>query len=230
MENLGGWLDTMRALFWQPRLTAEQQLLQWRRDAKREGRQIERAVRTIDRDIIGIRNEITRARSRRSQADVETHQASLQRSEAAKSRLSESMGHLSALDMELRKQGVQVRLYKTFQSSASVLKMLQEMTNISALRETARTMSKAMMKQGLIDQAIDDAIAGDDEDVDDNAKAEPAKKKIDSPNPSKNDDADKLAEEYITKLRSAPKTPEEEELDKLNEQDVFNTPVQQMDK
>jgi hypothetical protein len=202
-------LENARGLLWTPPLTLEQSLRRFRLDATREQRIIDRAMRAIDVESSKLRTEVVRARSRRSEVDVKIHENSLKLNQDAKLKLLESKGRLSALDVELRKSAVQGRLYKATQVGVDVMRILQSMAGTAQLRDTAREMSKAMFKQGLVDKVIDEALDAEETEEEETPtmphRVAPQSKKVEKVSPE-----ERLAEEYLRVLRNAPMTPDEE--------------------
>lgn len=165
---------TWKSLLWTPQLTAQQLVRKWQREIMAQKRLLDRAVREITRREISIKNEITKARKEKKESQIAVHESSLKQHEKAKKRTIESISRLTSFSMEIRRQAASARISKAFMASAEILSLLNGMVKVPELKEMADQMSQSMLKAGLIDEVLDEVIAGEDE-VDASAKT-PAEK------------------------------------------------------
>lgn len=171
------YLTRLSRLIWTPALTATEQLSEWRTQVRRERRTTDRAVREVTRRQVSVKNQILAAERTNKQNQLEPLKKELEGLEKAKSRIVVAFTKLGNLDMELRRQTAQARLYKSLSHSVEVMSLLSGMMKIPELRDLTRQMSQSMLKANLIDDVIDEALEGE-EDKTDTSKAASATERL----------------------------------------------------
>ena len=81
----------------------------------------------------------------------------------SRERVLESATKLNSVVLQLEAAAAQLRVAQTIQSSTTLLKGMQSLMSIPQLRSVCVNMSKEMMKAGMIEEALNDVMAVDDD-------------------------------------------------------------------
>jgi len=96
----------------------------------------------------------------------------LTRSKKAVERLYASKATMNSVVMQLQHQMAMMKMTKTIQKSTDVMKMMGNLVKLPEIRGAMMEMQQEMMKAGMIEEMLDDAINADDDELEEETDAE----------------------------------------------------------
>jgi len=145
---------------------AKQQVREWTRKMKGEVRGIEREIQKIEREENKVKLEI-KAAAKAGNLNGATYLAKeIVRSNKAKERMYLTRTQLNSVQMELQTQVATMKMADSLKSSTDVMKHMTKLINVPQLKDTMRELSKEMMKAGLIEELVEDAMDSMDNEGD----------------------------------------------------------------
>jgi charged multivesicular body protein 3 len=178
-----------------PAVEPKEQLRAWRKVIKAEQRALDRQMRSTSRKfspkkdrywcnrtlLVGIEREEAKIRvtildsNKRGDTDTMKMLAKeLVASRRARERLLMSRTQLGSLEMQLTSQVAMQRVTQEFARSTEIMTLMNNLIRLPELNQTMQNMSKEMMKAGVIEEMMDDAISSalDEDDLEEDAEAE----------------------------------------------------------
>ena len=98
------------------------------------------------------------------------------RSRKAVNRLHNTKAQMNSVTMQMENQMAQQKVTGHLQKSAEVMKMMNKLTKTEQVRDSMQKMQEEMMKAGLLEEMVDDAMGALDGDDDEEAADEEVQK------------------------------------------------------
>jgi len=153
--------------------TPEEQVKSWRSKLRAEQREIDRSIRGITTEEEKIKRSIKEAAKRGDKTTCKTLAKEIIRSKKAKDRLYGTKAQLNSVVLQLQQQLSNAKIAGVLKKSTDIMKVVNNLTKIPELQKTMMELSKEMMKAGLIEEMMDDALETlDDEDIEEAADEE----------------------------------------------------------
>ena len=137
----------------------------WKRDLKKEGRQMEREIRNIE---TAEKKSMAECQKLAQQGRVDACKIiakEIVRTRAAKDRMLIARTQISSISMQLQTQAAMVKAAGCMKRSAEVMKVMNQLIKLPELQKTMLTMSREMERAGLIEEMVSstmDELDGDD--------------------------------------------------------------------
>jgi len=165
-----GVVGVMQALFGaeDPKATVRK----WKSEMRSEQRTLDRQIRGIQREEQKTKKSIKDAAKRGDTASAKLLAKEICRARKAVNRLHTSKAQMNSVVMQMENQLAQQKLTGTVQKSTEVMKMMNRLTKVSEVSAVMQNMQKEMMKAGVIEEMVDDAMDVLDEDGDEEAADE----------------------------------------------------------
>ncbi|CBY32551.1 unnamed protein product [Oikopleura dioica] len=141
---------------------------------------LRKETRAIDRQILQIERE-----QQKTKAEIKKHAKKndidvckilakeLVNSQKAVSRMHASKAQINSVMMNMRTQAATIRMTGAIEKSTQVMQSMSKLVKLPELQKTMTAMSKEMMKMGIIDELMDDAMESlDPEDMEEEVDAQ----------------------------------------------------------
>ncbi|EFJ43867.1 hypothetical protein VOLCADRAFT_102242 [Volvox carteri f. nagariensis] len=132
----------------------------WQATLRAEQRGLDRQVRDIQFEEKKVHKAIREAAKRGDMGSAKHLAKEIIQSRKAVARLYTNKAHLQSLNTALMEQLAMLRVAGTLSKSTEVMKAVNTVIKAPELQKTMMEMSKEMMKVGLIEEMISDAIDG----------------------------------------------------------------------
>ena len=164
----------MMSLFWAPK-TPQEQLREWQSTLRAEQRKLERQVREIQREERGVQKSVKDAAKRGDMKSAKILAKELVHSRRTVARLYENKAQLNSINMQLKENLAVAKAVGHFQKSASLMKSVSSVVRVPEMMSTMRDMSREMMKAGIIEGMVTDAMdsaLGDEDELEEETAEE----------------------------------------------------------
>ncbi|KAF9166513.1 Vacuolar protein-sorting-associated protein 24 [Actinomortierella ambigua] len=170
-STLKSYSDSVQRFF--GKKTPDEMVRKWRQDINAERRALDRQIRSIEAEEAKIKASIKQMAKRKDIKTCRVLAKSLVRSKRQKDRISTAKAQLNSIQMQLQYQLSTLKISGTIQKSTEIMQMVNGTVKLPQISEAMQTMSKEMMKAGIIEEMIEDTFESlDDENVEEEAEEE----------------------------------------------------------
>ncbi|KAH7862558.1 hypothetical protein Vadar_006418 [Vaccinium darrowii] len=157
-----------------PKPNPQQQLRDWQSHLRKECRNIERQIIDIQREEKRVQKAIKDAAKRNDMGSAKALAKEIVRSRQTVNRLHENKAQLNSISMHLGESVAIARTVGHLSKSAEVMKLVNNLMKAPEIAVTMQSFSKEMIKAGLIEETVNDALdsALDTEDIEEETEAE----------------------------------------------------------
>jgi charged multivesicular body protein 3 len=151
----------------------EEYVKKWKRELKREERDLERNIRSIEMEENKLKasiKQMAKKGDKSSMASAKTLALELVKSRKAKERLYKSKAQLNSVSMQLTTQLAQMKMAGIMAKSTQVMAAMNQLIRLPQLNKVMMAMSREMEKAGLIDEMIEGIL--DDDELEEEADEE----------------------------------------------------------
>eukprot|EP00386_Alphamonas_edax_P009363 GDKI01030817.1.p1 GENE.GDKI01030817.1~~GDKI01030817.1.p1 ORF type:complete len:232 (-),score=78.13 GDKI01030817.1:605-1264(-) len=135
-----------------------EQVREWTRKLRGEMRTIDRQIRSIENEEKKVETEIKAAAKRNDASSCKILAKEIVRSRKAKDRMHESKAQLNSVAMHLQHAAATMRVTDSIKSSTEVMQKMNALVKVQEISATVQELSKEMIKMGLIEEMVGDAI------------------------------------------------------------------------
>jgi len=140
---------------------------------RRESRQIDRQIQTIEREQNKTKMEIKKAAKAGNKEVCKILAKEIINANKAKSKLYQSKAHMNSVMLNMKTQLATIRITGAVEKSTQVMSAMNRLVKIPEIQKTMNEMSKEMMKMGIIEELMEDAMEGlEPEDIEEDADKE----------------------------------------------------------
>lgn len=144
----------------------------WKSEMRKEQRTLDRQIRNIQREETKVRQSIKAAAKRGDTGTCKTLAREVVHSRRAVSRMHTSKAQMNSVMMQMENQMAQQKLTGHMAKSTDVMKMMNRLTKVSEISSAMQEMQQEMMKAGVIEEMVDDAMDVLEDDGDEDAADE----------------------------------------------------------
>lgn len=157
-----------------PKPNPQQLLRDWQRKLRQECRNIERQIRDVQREEKGVQKAIREAAKRNDMGSAKALAKEILMSRKAVNRLYENKAQLNSISMHLGESVAIARTVGHLSKSAEVMKLVNNLMKAPQMAATMQEFSKEMIKAGVIEEMVNDALdsALDSEDIEEETEEE----------------------------------------------------------
>ncbi|TYI62400.1 hypothetical protein E1A91_D10G240900v1 [Gossypium mustelinum] len=157
-----------------PKPNPQQLLRDWQRKLRQECRNIERQIRDVQREEKGVQKAIREAAKRNDMGSAKALAKEIVMSRKAVNRLYENKAQLNSISMHLGESVAIARTVGHLSKSAEVMKLVNNLMKAPQMAATMQEFSKEMIKAGVIEEMVNDALdsALDSEDIEEETEEE----------------------------------------------------------
>lgn len=150
------------------------QVAEWSKKIRKEGYQLDRQINQIKREEAKVTRSLKEAAKRGDKDVCRVLAKEVVHSRKAVSKIYTAKANLSSIEMQMKSQAAQVRLAGSLQQSTEVMKAMQQLVKIPEMQKTMMEMSKEMMKAGILEEMMEDAMESleDPEELEEDVQAE----------------------------------------------------------
>lgn len=146
----------------------------WQATLRKETRSLDIQIRDIGREEKQAQKQVREAAKRGDVKSARLLARELVRTRKATTQLYTNKAHMIAMGTQLQEQLAMVKVAGTLSKSTEVMKLVNDMMRSSRLNQTMMEMSREMMRAGIIDEMMADAVDGavDTEDMEEETDEE----------------------------------------------------------
>ncbi|TPX49198.1 hypothetical protein SeMB42_g01319 [Synchytrium endobioticum] len=153
------------------KLSPEEQVKKWRSDMRQQERELERRIRSIDSEEAKVKRDIKAAAKRGDKTSCMTLAKEVVNARKAKERMYTSKAQMNSIIMQLQQQVAMIKVAGNIQKSAELMKLVNKLIKVPEMSKNMQEMQREMMKAGIIEEMMNDAIdMADDEGIDDESE------------------------------------------------------------
>jgi charged multivesicular body protein 3 len=152
------------------KLTPEEQVRKWKSSLRKEERELDKTVRKIDQEEVKTKKFIKDAAKRGDSKSCKMLASEIIKARKQKEKLMISKAQLSSLGMQMQQQLSVAKVTGVLQKSTETMKVVNKLMRLPEINNTMRDMSVEMMKAGVIEEMMEDALGGDNESVEEEAQ------------------------------------------------------------
>lgn len=150
----------------------KEKIREWQKGIKGEMRQIDRMVRKTQMEEEKLKREVKVLAKKGEANAVKILAKNLVMSRNHVNRMIGNKAQLNSVSMQLQHMSAQMKLADTMKTSAGIMQGMNSLIKVPELQATMREMSKEMMKAGLIEEMVGDAMEMDDPEIEEDAELE----------------------------------------------------------
>lgn len=140
---------------------------------RRETRAIDRQIQSIEREQNKTKMQIKQAAKKGEKDVCKILAREIVNSQRAVSKMYQSKAQVNSIMMNMKTQLATIRITGAVEKSTQVMSAMSRLINIPEMNKTMQTMSKEMMKMGIIEEMMEDAMEGlDPDDIEEAADKE----------------------------------------------------------
>jgi len=147
-------------------VTPEEHVKKWKRELKKEDRNLDRNIRSIDLEEQKVKASIKQLAKKGDKQNMESAKVlakELIHSRKAKENIYKSKAQLNSVSMQLQQNLAMMKVAGVMQKSTQVMAAMNGLIKIPQLNQVMMTMAREMEKAGLIEEMMGDIVADDDE-------------------------------------------------------------------
>jgi len=151
----------------------KEMVTEWNHKLRKEGNNLERQIRGIQREEEKTKRMLKDHAKKGEKDACRILAKEIVRADKTVAKLYASKAHISSVQMSMKQQLATLRIAGALEQSTQVMTSMQALVKLPEINATMREMSKEMMKAGIIEEMLDDAMESlDDPDLEEEADEE----------------------------------------------------------
>lgn len=142
----------------EPEKTPDEQAREWRRQLAAEMRRTDTQIRKIKQEEQKVVVEMKKAAKTGDQFAVKTLAKHVLHARKSVKQLLTAKTQMNSISMQLQHQAATMKSVGVMSKSTEIMMGMNELMNISDMRQVMMNMSKEMMKSGLIDEMVEEGL------------------------------------------------------------------------
>ncbi|VEN40571.1 unnamed protein product [Callosobruchus maculatus] len=159
-----------------PERNPKDMVTEWSHKLRKEGYQIDRQIRAIQREEEKVKRTLKEAAKKNDKDTCLILAKEIINARKTVNKMYTSKAHINSVMLQMKNQLATLRVAGSLQKSTEVMAAMQRLVRIPEVAHTMQEMSKEMMKAGIIEEMLDDAM---DEFEDTEEMEEAAQSEID---------------------------------------------------
>ena len=151
--------------------TPEQKTKECKLKLRKLQRELEQQIRDVERATTKTTREIKLCAKRNDQKSARALAKEIVQARKAIEKLYTSKARASSVERALTRRAATQTSVKTLERSSEVLKAMNALVKVSAVRDQARELSREMTRAGIMEELVEEALADDLEDKDETERA-----------------------------------------------------------
>jgi len=145
-------------------LTPEEQVKLWKTHLIEQRRMLDRQLRGIEREEGKAKKQVQLLAKKGDMDNAKVLTKEIIRTRKQVERIHTSKAQINSVIMQLQQNLATYKVAGAIKKNTEIMKMINSMTKVPELKQTMMVMAQEMQKAGLIDEIIDEAIGGLDDD------------------------------------------------------------------
>jgi len=145
------------------KVTAEEVVKKWKRELKREDRELDKNIRAIEMEEQKLKRSIKELAKRGDKQSAKVLAKEIVQSRKAKERIYKSKAQLNSVSMQLSQSLSMMKVAGVMQKSGQIMGLMNNLVKLPQINQVMLSMAREMEKAGLIEEMMDDAINNDEE-------------------------------------------------------------------
>nr|CAI5843418.1 unnamed protein product [Callosobruchus analis] len=159
-----------------PERNPKDMVTEWTHKLRKEGYQIDRQIRAIQREEEKVKRSLKEAAKKNDKDTCLILAKEIINARKTVNKMYTSKAHINSVMLQMKNQLATLRVAGSLQISTEVMAAMQRLVRVPEVAHTMQEMSKEMMKAGIIEEMLDDAM---DEFEDTEEMEEAAQSEID---------------------------------------------------
>lgn len=165
---------SLQRIFGKP-LPPDEQVKRWRQKIRQEERNLERQIRQIDMEELKVKRTLKEAAKKGDHKSCRMLAKEIVRARKSKDRMYTSKAQLNSVGMQLQQQLAQLKVMGGLKKSTEIMRLVNRLVRLPQIHMTMEEMAKEMMKAGIIEEMMEDAMAANEDDLEEEAEEEVSK-------------------------------------------------------
>lgn len=127
-------------------------------ELRKQGRLLDRQINQITREMNKVKITLKTAAKKGDKATCNILAKEVVNAKKAINRIYASKAQINSVDMTLKNQISMARVSGAFEKSTEVMKSMQSLVKVSEVQETMMSLSKEMMKMGIMEEMMEDSF------------------------------------------------------------------------
>lgn len=162
---------SLQRIFGKP-MSAEDMVRKWRTNIRSQERQLDKQIRGIEQEEMKVKRALKEAATKQDRKICTMLAKEVIRSRKAKDRIHTSKAQLNSVSMQLQQQLSQMKVAGTLKKSADIMRLVNRLIKLPEIAKNVEEMQREMMKAGIIEEMMDDALNVDEEEIEEEAEGE----------------------------------------------------------
>lgn len=142
----------------QQKLSPQDRAREWKKSIRQERRGLERSMRKIEREEEKVKLKVKNLMKQGHSDAIMPLVKEIAASKKSRSKLLKTCTQLDSMVRQIDLQIAQVKVCGTFQKSAEVTKMMNQMVRLPEMQNTMMHLQQEMEKSGLMEETIDETM------------------------------------------------------------------------
>jgi len=164
----------MMGLFGQAKRDPKELVREWQTKLRKESRVLDRQIQSIQREEDKVKKSLKDAAKKGDKDVLKVLAKEIVHSRKAISKIHAAKAQLKSVEYGMTQQLAVLRMSGAMQQSAEVMKSMQQLCKVSEVSAAMRELSKEMTKAGIMEEMMEDAFSGmeDDEELEEDVQKE----------------------------------------------------------
>ncbi|CAH1969223.1 unnamed protein product [Acanthoscelides obtectus] len=141
-----------------PERNPKDMVTEWTHKLRKEGYQIDRQIRAIQREEEKVKRSLKEAAKKNDKDTCLILAKEIINARKTVNKMYTSKAHINSVMLQMKNQLATLRVAGSLQKSTEVMSAMQRLVRIPEIAHTMQEMSKEMMKAGIIEEMLDDAM------------------------------------------------------------------------
>lgn len=162
-------MDFVKKAIWGP--DPKEQYRKCQQTLRKNKRQVDRQIQDLNNVEKKSKSLIKQAAKKNDMKSARLYAKELRNTQKVNERMHISRATLDSIEFKLNEQQQLIKLKGSLQKSTGIMQDMNQLVRLPQMSKTVQELSKELMKSGIIDEMVDDALddmAWEDEDLDEN--------------------------------------------------------------
>lgn len=162
-------MDFVKKAIWGP--DPKEQYRKCQQTLRKNKRQVDRQIQDLNNVEKKSKSLIKQAAKKNDMQSARLYAKELRNTQKVNERMHISRATLDSIEFKLNEQQQLIKLKGSLQKSTGIMQDINQLVRLPQMSKTVQELSKELMKSGIIDEMVDDALddmAWEDEDLDEN--------------------------------------------------------------
>ncbi|RZC33972.1 Snf7 domain containing protein [Asbolus verrucosus] len=157
-----------------PERNPKDMVQEWNSKLRKEGYQLDRQIRSIKREEEKVKRSLKEAAKKSDKETCTILAREILHARKAINKIYTSKAHINSVMLQMKNQLATLRVAGSLSKSTEVMQAMQRLIRVPEVAQTMQSMSKEMMKAGIIEEMLDESmdVLEDSEEIEEAAQGE----------------------------------------------------------